>query len=955
MKEFEVFTCCLPLGDESLLLGSSYGKVYMGRLKTLREIEALDFTNDDYFNVLEEISPEIFNLGGTIRAIERLDSENTIILSSYGDIICFNINDNSSTQVQEGNSSKYNNTWRLLVIDENRFLTIGNYKKLKLWLKVDENFESYTEPEYQEFNETHAYFCMDWVERDKTFIINNFKRYTELWEVTDSGISRISSFQLEGNLQKCLIVENSYLITVDYYGYIYVFRREDDVFNKVFEFRISSNQGNTVFFSSETDLILIGTITELIFLKKDFQNIYIKNITVKQLFSFNDFELILTDKEIVRLNYDSKETPPSIINYRYKKVGLVGDHDVGKTTFCRYLKYGPLTEEQLVSEESSLGRHVWTIKVEDEEDDWFISENIKKILYFDIAGQKSEHFTYFPMLYDSDIILLFYQGTDRDTFDQVVEYYLELRERCTNAKFYFIQTHSEQHQRPRDRYLERELNKIGLDININLIKIDSKTGIGYDDFDGKVLQNLDWESAPTVFEMPVFGTLMEYFDQIYNTGRSTSVSLNELSQLVLNLDEIRLENIILSFYQRGIIQYLEEEKTILINYEEYEIMHSEIANLIDEEYGYVKTHLIYQELGDDTSKISYIKNILKYFRDNEIGIVFKKNVPNKETYIFLRKLKDNLEVPSTYETNIPKNLTNFGFSNIILQLEIFLVFLNSYPLELISISKSEILVKMDHDPDNALLFVKINSVSEDETVKLCSFGINKTEDIDYKLEKDLTSFILNNLGENLKDISMESDYSLHDLSIQEQIKFLLKNPSERPYIDFKRKYRLDDSSEKAEFLKDTIGLTNSAIFCDNLAFLFVGIEEKNGKILKLHNINNASMLETQSAPLLDIYLNNYPRMEFQEIKINELYEWQQNGEISSEIPFTADQKENENEDKILVIKYIRQEQKVCDIKAVMNFEKNRKPKIYNRGYCWWRINSYSFFISEIEKEILRTK
>ncbi len=103
MQEFEVFTCCLPLSDESVLLGSSHGKVYLGHLKTLREIEALDFTNNDYFNVLEEISPEIFNLGGTIRAIGRLDSENTIILSSYGDIICFNINDNSYTQVQKGN------------------------------------------------------------------------------------------------------------------------------------------------------------------------------------------------------------------------------------------------------------------------------------------------------------------------------------------------------------------------------------------------------------------------------------------------------------------------------------------------------------------------------------------------------------------------------------------------------------------------------------------------------------------------------------------------------------------------------------------------------------------------------------------------------------------------------------------------------------------------------------
>ncbi len=955
MQEFEVFTCCLPLSNESIILGTSYGKVYMGRLKTLSEIEALDFTNIDHVNVLEEISTEIFNLGGTIRAIERLDSENIIILSSYGDIICFHLNDNSRTQIQEGNSSKYNKTWRLLVIDENRFLTIGNYKKLNHWLKVDENFKSHIEPEFQEFNETHAYFCMDWIEENNTFIINNFESHTELWETTASGISRISSFQMERNLQRSLVIESNYLITVDYYGFVYVSRIENNVFQKAFEFRISSNQGNTVYFSSEMDSILIGTNSELIFLEKDFQNVYIKSIPVKQIFSFNNIELILTDKAIARLNYESKEIPQNIINYRYKKVGLVGDHDVGKTTFCRFLKYGHLTDEQMVSEESSLGRHVWTLNIEDE-DEMFFQDNIKKIMYFDIAGQKSEHFTYFPILYDSDIILLFYQGTDRNTFDQVVEYYLELRERCAKSKFYFIQTHSEQHQRPRNRYLERELNKVGLDMNTNLIKIDSKSGMGYDDFDEKVLQNLDWDSAPTVIEMPVFGTLMEYFDQIYNTGSPTSISLDELSQLVLNLDEIRLENIILSFYHRGIIQYLEEEKMILINNEDYEIMHSEIANLIDEEDGYVKSHLIYQELGGHINEISYIKNILKYFKDNEIGIVFKENNSYKETYIFFRKIKDNIEVPSEYETHIPKNLTNFGYSNIILQLEIFLEFLNSYPLELISISKSKILVKMDHGPDNTLLFLKINSGSEDDTVNLCSFGINKTEDIDYKLEKDLTSFILDNLGENLKDISMESDHPLfHDLSIQEQIKYLLKTPSEHPYLDFKTKYKLGTKAEKAEFLKDTIALTNSAIFSENLAFLFIGFEEKHGKILKLHNVDNFKDLEPQSAPILNIYLNNYPELEFHTFKINELFNWQRNGEISSKIPFTNDQKNPANEDFILVIKYIRKEQKVCDIKAIINFEKNGKPKEYNRGMSWWRINSYSFFISEIEKEILRKK
>ncbi|MBD3213070.1 MAG: hypothetical protein GF311_10725 [Candidatus Lokiarchaeota archaeon] len=958
MEENEVFTCCLLLKNNSIMLGSSYGNIYIGQLRTPSEVNNLEFNNNDNIEVITKISEKILSFQGSIRTIENLNENNILILSSYGDIICYSIKNRSHTEIQKGKSSKFSKTWRLLVIDEDRFITIGNYKKLMYWYRSGDNFESNTQPEFQEFNEKHAYFCLNWFEGKNIFLINNFKGHTELWEVNASGISRIARDTLEGNLQDFLTINNDYLITVDYFGYIYVFRIEDHTFKKVFEFKISSNQGNIVYYSPENELILIGTNNELIFLENDFQKVYKKDVPVKQIFRYGNIDLILSSKGIIRLNFDKKEVPESIINYRYKKIGLIGDHDVGKTTFCRYLKKGSLSDEDLTSEESSLGRHVWTISVEDsnEQDNKilsFLDDDIsKKILYFDIAGQKSEHFTYFPILYDSDIILLFYQGTSRETFDQVLKYYLELKNRCSKANFFIIQTHSEQHQRITDRYLKRELIRIGLDDTI-LIKIDSKTGKGYNDFKEIVLENIDWNSAPTVIEMPIFNNLMEFFDQLYMSGKSSSISLEDLPSMILNLDEQRLENIILSLYKKGIIQYLEEDKRILINNEEYETMHSEITNLIDEEYGYIKTKLIYKELGNNLQKKKFIKNILKYFKDNEIGIIFKENSKKKETHIFPRKLRSDLYYPNQYEDLIPKNLTKFKFSDNLLQLESFIAFLDIYPLDLISISKSEILFKIDHEPDNALLYLNI---SRKESFKVCSIGINKIENVDYQIEKEILSFILENIGNYLNDVSFKSNQpSLQGLDIEEQVKILLKTTYERPFLDFKTEYNLNTKAEKAEFLKDTIALTNSAVFNENMGFLIIGIEEKDGQILNIFDISNSSLLEEKSAVILNDYLNNFPLLDFYEIKIHDLYEWQENEEISNQIPFTENQKDPSNEDKLLVIRINRLKETVCDIKKKIHFEKKGKQKLYDRGWSWWRINSYTFPISEIEKQILRNK
>ncbi|MHA1232178.1 MAG: GTP-binding protein [Candidatus Helarchaeota archaeon] len=937
----EYLTYCYPISETKLLIGTNYGRLYEGELRIPK---SLDFKNNKYSILLRkaDLTKEIFKFryNSTIRSIQPLSHNLYIISSDLGGIAILNVNTNEISIIQDDIGNKYNKIWRLLVIDSNNFITIGNYRQIKHWIRQDNNKFLPTPIS----GDGSALFCLDWYNKnEKIFLTNDYRGLNNLWKFEDDIIKKISSFYGDNNLQKVLTINDNYLIATDFFGSVIIYKKKEKSFKKIEEFSISYGSGNHINESVNKGIVLIGTDNHLILLNKNFDKIKVLEINVKQIFNLKNQDLVLTKNSIIIPNYSKAFIPKELVNYKFLKVGLVGDSQVGKTCFCRYLETSSFQETQ-----SSFGKHVWKIPYKNEE---------KRLLLFDLAGQEAELFTYFPMIQDSDIILLFFQGIKRDSFNKAIEYYNELKDLCHNSKFYFIQTFSDQKARIQDFYIENEFKKYNLDKEYQLIKVSSKDGSGFDEFYKKVIENFDWENAPLIMKLKIIDNIEKEIHNLYKNNIE-SITIEELNQKIGNNDIKRLENIILSLNKQGYFDYIESEKLIIINSEIYSQTYTEVAEFITQNYGFIKTKDLITTLGDNDQKILYINNILQYYRDYNIATFFKENDDEHETIIFLRKLKEESSIFDELKQKLPKENIIIEYKNSAINLEKIIHFLSQYPLDLFDISKNEMIFKLLSGNNRRLLRIKLFPPQSDHNNGKVLISLDKKEEIDFKLEKDLLAYILNILKEDLYDLAEENEFkNLSKINdIEDQIKFILKNPHETSYIDFKKELYLDNKEQIAEFIKDIVALTNSAYNNDNHAFLIIGIEEKNNKIISLNNINNIEFLEQKITQVLEEYLDYYPDIQSRTQKISELFHWQKKGDISKEIPFSKKQKNNKNDEKILILKIKRKSKKVCALSKNLNFQKSRgKSKNYNKGTSWIRINSYTYNLGEPIREILRKK
>lgn len=945
----DIYQCYLLLNNGEVLIGTTGGNVSKRILKDINEIKNQVSTPlENFKNVLEDTSEHVMKMQGTIRSIQLLSPNKCIILSAFGGINIYNLASQEIEIINQENSSAHSKKWRLLVIDENNFITVGNYGELIHWdisnNEVQKNFK---------IRDRHAFFCLDWLNRgEKVFLVNNYIGDCYLWKFEDAEVIEIDTFNLNRNLQKIALVDD-YLISVNYSGKIYVYKKEKSTFKRVFEFRIRESQGNWVFYSQENEEILIGTNNNLFYLDKNFQSIKELRLASKQIIDHEGTELVLTNNSIVIPNFNNAKIPETLVDYKYKKISLVGDSQVGKTSFCNYLESGDGNTET-----STVGTHVWSISHSKEsEDDLWFDDFAHRILYFDLAGQKEEHFTYFPKISDSDIILLFFQGIKPETFAQAISYYKELSEKCPNTDFYFVQTFSEQRPRVFERTIKREFNAIGLNIEDHLIKISSKTGEGYDDYETKVLDKIEWENATAVFRLPLYDEIESIIHSFYRNGTVDQLTLKELKEH-LNLDESRLNLIANSYYEQGFFEYIEEEKLILINNYDYAQIQSDIANLIVQEDGYASTNLIYQEVDPNGKNTNFIRNILEYYRNNNIGAIFKEHEPDKETFVFPRKLLESLEIPNDIKEILPINHLNFEYSDFEIKIEVILNFFSRYSLNLEGISKNEVLLKGDQTTNPTMIYFRFN-IDSRKNCKMCSLGLKKVDPIDYMMEREIIELIHTILKDHIVNLSLQeaNSFSLEEIEDNSEIlKRILKFPCERPYLDFKSQLTISNKAEIAELIKDVIALTNMSFHNHNVAYMIVGIKEKNCEIKEFQNVSNLDPLEQQIAQRIEEYILYPPSLVVLPFNIKDVYKWQKDGEISNIIPFTADQQLTENNGKLLIIKLFRQAGKVCEIKKKISFMNNKNRRVdYDVADSWIRLGSHTFRISEPFREMIRNK
>ncbi|MHA1757359.1 MAG: RNA-binding domain-containing protein [Promethearchaeota archaeon] len=926
--EEEKFTCCYVLSNSEILIGTNKGRLLLG-LINLDVLKNQGFSNNKMINVLKNEPTEKYSFqnNGAIRTIKELDADNLIILNELGGIIVYKKNLEECYQIQENLGGKYNKHWNLLVLNENNFITIGNYRQIKHWKREGDKFK---------FNlissNGSAIFFIEWFDKNNNlFFTNDFKGKTDLWKFEGDKIYNINSFNIIGNLQHCVILDNKYMIGTTYHGEICIYNIKNQRLTVLESFLFSLYKGNYVWSSNELNKIVIGRDSNLILLSKEFSEIHEMEIEGKQIFSIKGVDLILTSKTIVRPNYSKQELFTDLIEYKYIKIGLVGDSGVGKTCFCKYL------ESEIFEEtKSSFGKHVWTISLEEQ----------RKLLLYDLAGQKSELYTFFPMIQDSDIIFIFFKGNDTHTFDQAVSYYKELNQKCPTTTFYFIQTFSDERPRVRDFYIKEKFDEMKLDINEHLFKISSKNGEGFDSIRNKIFNKFDWSKAHVIQRLRIFNIVEEKLHDLYK-DQVKKITINNFSEIIEHIiDTFRLEKIIDFFSKLGFIEYISEDKEIIINDEEYSILYSEIPEYIDQKGGYVYTNDLIKDLGDNKIKKKYIKNILQYYKENDIGIFFKEDDAQNEMLIIERKLRDHLNIPAESLQELDKY--SFENSNDKINIQQLLHFLSDKPLILEGISKNELLFKLiDNENYNRIYFKFDIDLSTIPNRKILIFGTNIKEDIeDFKIGKELLNFIEKLTGNSSYDSKTKENF-------KEELKTLLKTPYENAYLEFKKQLNLDTNEGKAKLIKEIIALANSSYQNENKAYLLVGIEERQNKIIGIHNVNNLGKLEQTISNFINEYINNGLNFQFIPIKVNKLYLWQQKNEISEEIPFSEEQKNENCNDQIIMIKLIRSPNQIYELKKDINFYDNNKSKRFDKFSAWKRTSSHTHKLSENERQILR--
>ena len=108
--------------------------------------------------------------------------------------------------------------------------------------------------------------------------------------------------------------------------------------------------------------------------------------------------------------------------------------------------------------------------------------------------------------------------------------------------------------------------------------------------------------------------------------------------------------------------------------------------------------------------------------------------------------------------------------------------------------------------------------------------------------------------------------------------------------------------------------------------------KKKCKINLFCNVDNVDSLEQQLYQIIENNINFGPTLEVIHLKIYDLFKWQQDGEIPKEIPFKMKYQNNTCQDKILLIKFHRNPNRICDLKDDFTFQNK-----YDKRVSWIRI------------------
>jgi len=930
--------CPFPNNKKKVLIGDSEGKLFVGELN---DFSKKNFIEKNYWSCLIKIDlvdKSEFNLQSSpIRNLIKL-SETEIVGHSYnGDVFLYDCRADIFPfhLIKKGIYGKDNIMYQIASVGANQFIISGNYGVF--WF-FNRNNECLWDIHKKEYNSPHAHFALEVYNQDlNQYIVNNFKGDTKILDNSGSIIANLNGF--DRNLQN-LVLQEALIAAVDYFGNTHLYSKIEtkndeylniqtidcDFLTKIYP-HIVFHKGN--FFAAFPNALW----------KFDpaLSKIEKNEINCVDLESINEEILVLTKDSIVLVNFDKFYTPDDFIKYKFITVGIIGFTDTGKSTFCYRLIYNEYKEDL----GTTSGTLTWNLEYDDG----------AKIFIKDIPGQHDEIEFYFPKMIKCDLIIGMCKIKDSiEPWKRTISMCKTIRDQMGIKHFIFLRSKCDDNEKARKNAIQDELRTQGFKQDL-LFDVSAKTGNGVEEIKKILKSSVFWENNKIFTESKIKTYLISAIGQA-QASREKKIALKHLE--IPNFKQINpkiLEAFIKKLSEEEFIYYIASKREILLNTEDMGKVESYILNLFSEGKGFYWESSIKIELKERFNDLDLEE--LKYYYDQFIDYLINSNklivlIPG--VYIIKEKLIDRLTIPNEILCNEIK-------IELPIQILEIVELLNKLSLKLNCISKNQL--KFTDSKKDGEIYVEFPELNTFNVLADCrhikiylkiSKVIAKTFEILYEKIRDHKLIDLPKIL-NFTNISKDS---------LENCLNLFNYPDETPFLDYKTemvykkgKKRIH-SKIQSEILKDIIALGNTSYINDNSAYYIIGLEEKDGKFLRVKNIENQSILFQQIAFLCREYIKTGFNLSHLRIKVYDLFQKMETGKIRIKMPFTGLQKSSECLDEIMII-HITRDPKVClELREDLLWSSPKGVKIIAKGKSWIRMGSHTFDILNEERKGLLT-
>ncbi len=589
-------------------------------------------------NLPERYHYEILcKINGEVSSIAEFNDNSIIISSIEGELLIFNIDEKRSEFLASATFSKYNRIWRILKLSENSFLSSGTYGKLNIWNKSSEKW--IVENIYPYRDTSFGLSKLD----EKNFASGDYKGRLLIWEINNDKPEIVQEVYLGYNIKQVIWKDEDCVVTIGRNGTFSYLERDEisSKFKITKEFTVMYDLGTDITFSKEKKHVLAATESQVILY--DIELDLIKQIEVKaciNLFPIDEGIYILTKNALEYIDLSQIDIEIEKVEFKYKKVSLIGDTGVGKSTLCNILTGSK--ESRIYS---TIGKKTWNWELNEEKG---IPRNI---FLQDLGGQKTALSTSLHYTLDSDIILVLFKQTDEETFNSSIELIKHLNEINKELEIYLIQTHSDQ---PNNDVEFKNINDILKEYSINKFSIYSCDNIdSVKEIKETLFNIISWDDSKIVIQSKVVNDIISVIEHLKSIKKLSSINLDEFKEILhqnIEITEPHLRYILKNLNDQGIIEYFPNIlDTIIFNEEDYEQLKMRIPRWIKTKKGiYYFNQLIKDLANNEELKSKYIEIIDQIYQSFEYNL----QIGNKRIFpssLYLKK--EYIKINNEYKPN----------------------------------------------------------------------------------------------------------------------------------------------------------------------------------------------------------------------------------------------------------------------------------------------------------------